>query len=62
MERVAVKAQHQGMSQREEKMPMVIGPAVEYKEKEEGEGTVSIGAGGTSCGILTVAGWEEGRL
>lgn len=57
MERVAVEAQHQGMSQREEKMPIATGPAVEYKEKEEGEGTVSTGAGGTSCGILTAPGW-----
>lgn len=37
-------------------MPMVSGPAAEYEEKEEGEGTLSIGEGGTSCKILTAAG------
>lgn len=60
MERVTVKARHQGMSQRKKNlcvlMPMVSGPAAEYEEKEEGKGTLSIGEGGTSCKILTAAG------
>lgn len=63
MERVTVKARHQGMWKfhRGKKnlcvlMPMVSGPAAEYEEKEEGKGTLSIGEGGTSCKILTAAG------
>lgn len=37
------------------------GSAVEYKEEEE-VGTVRPGAGGTSCGTLTAAVREDGRL